>query len=1679
MSGVPEYPPIDPRRGRLLREDLLRDIAELAPGWRAVAEESGADRALVQIAARLLEQSTRRLDKTPERDGLAFLDMLNVPAPQPRSAEGHAVVALAKDREGPETLPARSGFDLDTPDSAVRFETTDVLTIQNARIEAVFTVDPASDRIGSAPATVVSLEPEVGDALEYILDSAVGAGDRVLRLSFATGLEAGNLLRIDADGDVRIRVIESVSEDGLVTLTAPVGGTGLKPGIGTLQRMTWLDAFAMPDEQEHAFYIGDAAALDVSPPAEMTLTITGRQGDGAPAVDAFGATPMAVEIWGQRADQEDPAWHALPEVGRDGDKVTYLKAWDGPVLELEIAKDIKNRWLRMRRLGPVPPEGDGAQELRVDGVLLEVAMLEGEDEPPADTISQAVHNATPLPISSAFLPFGAEPQRFDVFALAAPEVFTKAGATATLKFDLQDATLEALAAVLARKGETRPHVFGIGKNGRLQVIDRAVSPQYWLEVTASAPDQEDAPKLSPEFGVKAATLNADTDLVLAVSGTEGATVLHAIPVKVDPSLLADGEGNGGAGTWEEVPKHLEGLSPEAMSKAIVLVPMAASGVNPSAAQVLWASDMGVQRFRLDADGTPSVGASWEPVPLPGVTLDAMARLAPVGNSFQNGAGEFLVTDEDKKVWVFGIDSLGAVTTEATGIEIADETLPAGAVWRDGLVQHRSVVGQDQNGQLQYFEDGNLTPIPDPNLGTPKRFGLIAGIAPQRATTSFQYEQPSIVAVYDQAGTSILLEWNIEALDRPIRHDIGKVGTITAGLAGTSDRSAQLVTAGATQSLAFLSFNPSAWTEFFTWLKADVTDADRPNLFFEHSGGIVSQADRVTLPDADGARVLLGQATPVDGNEDITLWLLDDELDSTFDDATKRVKLFSGDLPAAGEFVFVAKTGGDFHRYMVAAVQGGNDSFTVVEDADLSARLAGAVDVKTRKVAPTATADEWLARKDAPSFSQIGTQAVFSGIGTSKRPASMLLPGAAAPITLPTTFLELPTSELVFELAEWAPGDAPPDTNTKIVPVGKAAQSLVLEPLDRNYQAPELSWEYFDGKGWKRLDKGFDDETRDLARSGKINFTIPSDLSKVNIGGQDDLWIRARLVGGDYGRPKYQVTVDPPPPQPTSTQTISVLTGHMRPPEIAQLTASFANMPAKEPGRIVARNNLRNLDQTSANKLKDVTYPVFQGAHLPPLGNPNNRPTLFLGLSEPLSLGLSTLFARAEDREELVEITLETLGADLGWTPAPLADRDPTGGFLQSGLLHFTVAEKQVRTNLFGKSLFWLRIVGRSGWRPQVHGLWLNGVRIVQAKTVRQEIVGTSLGEQSMQVKLLKSPVLENTLELRVRESLSSEEVKELREGMQPGRPDPVRDDVPNVPGQWVLWHQVPSLDGIGPRRAYLLTPDGTITFGTGESGRIPPAGRDNIRAFSYQVGGEPASALPATKLKPLAPPAGFELAFTGEAVAGGTTPPDAAERLARMPAALRHQNRAVSLSDLEAIARDFDTDITQVKAEHSETEGGPIRVDVLAKGKVRARTYSKARREALAVALASRMSAAYGPECLDVQSVLFARHKVEVSLRVAAGKGGAVDTEARNRLKAFFDPARGGPGGAGWPIGRPVWPIDIDRALRGIDGLDAVTGIEVSLDGGAPASAIGAHHVVMTETADDLKIQVREGEEDA
>ncbi len=475
--------------------------------------------------------------------------------------------------------------------------------------------------------------------------------------------------------------------------------------------------------------------------------------------------------------------------------------------------------------------------------------------------------------------------------------------------------------------------------------------------------------------------------------------------------------------------------------------------------------------------------------------------------------------------------------------------------------------------------------------------------------------------------------------------------------------------------------------------------------------------------------------------------------------------------------------------------------------------------------------------------------------------------------------------------------------------------------------PELSWEYWNGS-WSKLTLDVD-ETQELKTTGAVRFTIPPDIAKTDWAGKTSFWIRVRLTGGDYGSEDVTVITEPlPGPEGKSKQTIQRSIEGIRPPTVVSLGISYALCDNVTPSFILAKDSGSIRDQSDANRTAGAIIegfiplavtlgrlraddkplakppsdpcppdcecagasgvagasdtPPAAAAAIPPDIPPATGRALFLGFNAELSgASVNVLFVvgRESDHAKLAPLTVQALVGDRF---LPVVSRDGTRALGETGLLTLSFAQAPTRADLFGRTLFWLRLApgakdlsAASGWKPSLKGAYLNAAWASATETLTRELLGSSEGEPNLTLKLARPPVLRDSLELRVKESLGAEERDDL---LKVDR-EKVRND-PDLPGDWVRWKKVVDTDDEAPsERVFALDENtGEIRFGDGLHGTIPPVGTDSIVAFQYQrteppakgAVDVPANAIEArTKLNLVTPVAGVEAVFSADHAAGG------------------------------------------------------------------------------------------------------------------------------------------------------------------------------------------------------------------
>jgi hypothetical protein len=627
--------------------------------------------------------------------------------------------------------------------------------------------------------------------------------------------------------------------------------------------------------------------------------------------------------------------------------------------------------------------------------------------------------------------------------------------------------------------------------------------------------------------------------------------------------------------------------------------------------------------------------------------------------------------------------------------------------------------------------------------------------------------------------------------------------------------------------------------------------------------------------------------------------------------------------------------------------------------------------------------------------------------------------------------------------------------------------FVYQEPDQTELRPELSWEYWNGRGFVALEKR--DKTQNLLVGGTVEFILPEDIAKTEVAGQESFWIRARIVGGDYGR--ELISVDP------VTNKIKVEKDPIRPPLIKDLSIKYEVTEFKDLKVCLTLNNLNYLDQTAANLTVDKHFFPFI-----PLADTGK--TLYFGLDRAVKGGpvISYFAAKELDFDERNKPKLKwEFAFENDWKE--LLAEDGTDALTKPDFVSLNVPDGFQNTQEFGRALYWFRATLIEGdWQqsPLLSGVFINTVEAVQARTVTDEILGSSIGVKNQVYRFQQLPVIEGE-QVRVREALTEEERDQLVLAQGPEAVLTIRDQDDRVLETWIRWTEVIEFfDSSSTSRHYRLDRHtGEIEFGDGIHGRIPPAGGDNIRAFSYQAGGGKAGNVQSGEINtPVTAVAGVDSVINPVAAGGGSDAATNEDMLVIGPAQISHRDRAVTPDDFERLALEASREVRKAKCLPNINRSGrhelgwttvhivPDSPDATPQPSLELRRavkrYLSDRADVNLVAQDHIVVGAPEYVPVSVEATVFAK-----SLDVIA----TAELNVKKQLESFLHPLNGGPDKEGWDFGRDIAVSDLYSLIEDIEEVDHVGSLRLFADsspageqievGAAALIASGTHRITM------------------
>ncbi|HZG02342.1 MAG TPA: putative baseplate assembly protein [Streptomyces sp.] len=399
-----------------------------------------------------------------------------------------------------------------------------------------------------------------------------------------------------------------------------------------------------------------------------------------------------------------------------------------------------------------------------------------------------------------------------------------------------------------------------------------------------------------------------------------------------------------------------------------------------------------------------------------------------------------------------------------------------------------------------------------------------------------------------------------------------------------------------------------------------------------------------------------------------------------------------------------------------------------------------------------------------------------------------------------------------------------------------------------------------------------------------------------------------------------------------------------------------------------------------------------------------------------------------------------------WRPCEL-DEDTTGGLNRPGDVVLHVPADHAQAVIAGRRAGWLRcrVVPAEADQPfysaspTVRGaeaFTIGGTtEVLHAETVDEEALGQSDGTPGQRFAVGRPPVLLDA--------------------------DPFVVRVSDGDG-WQEWTRVESFGASGPgdRHVRLDPTTGEVAFGPAvrepdgslrHHGAVPPRGA-RIRVRRYRTGGGRGGNVARGTLTVLRTSIPYVSRVENrEAASGGVDGETVESARLRAPLQLRAQDRAVTAADYELIARQAAPSAARIRCVPAGggAEAGGVRVlvvpEVVADVGDRLRFEQLVPPDGMLADITAHLDARrpVGARLL-VQPPFY--QGVTVVARIVAAPGtaaGRLRERALDALYRYLNPVVGGPGGDGWPFGRPVQTGEAHSVLQGVPGVELVDDVRI------------------------------------
>ena len=434
-------PKIDPRS----YSEIVKQTSALVhhfTGWQPPDEleiEGDGGSALVSIFSRLAELVSDRLNQVPDKNFLAFLDLIGTAYQPPQPARVPLTFFLVDGSPVDGFVPAHTQIAAPPSEEGqteVLFELEEQLVVTRTKLQAVFIRQPEKDSYRNCQYTSNGIVHESYSAFE---------GDTPIEHAFYLAaddlftLPSKNLtLTFESDKSIGLAKLPITWSfwDGEIWSTSIGIVAGLQVTLdGNLPRIKINPGTAM-DSQGREINLTQQTRLDLNSYRGQTVLVVISLSSGVTVVPEISFNPN------QTANQVCLALVKIDSQGRLSYTLPTSQSSPGnwtvtlpnlPAISKTTIEGMEAGWLRGRVHTPLPLNTPSLPTINSVSARAVINQTEAGLTP-----QQCILNTVELDISKDFFPFGEQPGFNDTFYLAHGDVFSQPGATVTVNVQLSD-----------------------------------------------------------------------------------------------------------------------------------------------------------------------------------------------------------------------------------------------------------------------------------------------------------------------------------------------------------------------------------------------------------------------------------------------------------------------------------------------------------------------------------------------------------------------------------------------------------------------------------------------------------------------------------------------------------------------------------------------------------------------------------------------------------------------------------------------------------------------------------------------------------------------------------------------------------------------------------------------------------------------------------------------------------------------------------------------------------------------------------------------------------------------------------------------------------------------------------------------------------------------------------------